>query len=478
MTTLDAVRPAALLLAVLLAAPALAAEEAAPETRRTLRLDYFHTGGLGAELFAVDRVVVEPLPWPGHPAGDVDPTGHGTYRFEVVDGGGKVLFSRGFGPIYAEWVTTAEAREVHRTWHESVRFPEPSKPVEVVVAKRGPANELVEVWRTKVDPADMYVDPSPPPRHEVLELEVHGPPRGKVDLLLMGDGYTAAECAEKFPADARRMLAALFAHQPFTARRGDFNVRGLCPPSPESGVSRPSTGKHVRTPLGATYDVFGSERYVLTYDNRAWRDVAAWAPYELVTILVNGETYGGGGLYNLFSTVAVDSAWADYLFVHEFGHHFAALADEYYTSPVAYEAPPAVVEPWEPNVTALHDPDDLKWAELRTPGTPVPTPWPKQEFEEHARAVQKRREQIRAEGLPESVMNELFREQQAFDTALLSAAGHAGEVGAFQGANYDAEAFYRPEADCVMFTRDEVPFCAVCRRALEAVIDLYAPPAP
>jgi hypothetical protein len=273
------------------------------------------------------------------------------------------------------------------------------------------------------------------------------------------------------------MTAALFAHEPFASRRGDFNVRGLCPPSPESGVSRPSTGKHVRTPLGATYDVFGSERYVLTYDNRAWRDVAAWAPYEFVTILVNSETYGGGGLYNLFNTVAVDSAWADYLFVHELGHHFAALADEYYVSPVAYEPPAAVVEPWEPNVTALHDPAHLKWAELRSPGTPVPTPWPKEAFEEHASAVQQRRERIRAENRPEAVMDELFREQQAFDTALLAGAEHAGEVGAFQGANYDAEAFYRPEADCVMFTRDEVPFCAVCRRALEAVIDLYAPPA-
>jgi hypothetical protein len=282
----------------------------------------------------------------------------------------------------------------------------------------------------------------------------------------------------KFQADARRLLDALFAEEPFKSRRGDFNVRALELPSAEPGVHRPNAGVYRRTPLGTQYNIFDSERYMLTLDNLALRNAASAAPYEFIEILANERTYGGGGVFNDHATASVDSAFSEYVFVHEFAHHFAALADEYYTSPVAYEPPPAVVEPWEPNVTARLDPEHLKWAELRTPGTPVPTPWPKQAFEEHSRAVQTRREQVRAEGLAESVMNELFREQQAFDAALLSAAEHAGEVGAFQGANYDAEAFYRPEADCVMFSRDEVPFCAVCRRALEAVIDLYAPPAP
>ena len=132
------------------------------------------------------------------------------------------------------------------------------------------------------------------------------------------------------------MAKALFVTSHSSSRRTDFNVWGLCPPSAESGVSRPSTGIYRRRPVGAAYDAFGSERYVLTFDNRALRDMAAWAPYEFLTILVNSETYGGGGIFGLFSTVAVDNDWADYLFVHEFGHHFAALADEYYGSPVAY----------------------------------------------------------------------------------------------------------------------------------------------
>jgi hypothetical protein len=454
-------------------------EPAAAAPPATWRLDYYHTGGLGLEAFAVDRVVVEPLPWPGHPAGYVDRSGAGTYRLRVEDGTGRTVYSQGFSSIFAEWETTAEAREAHRTFHESLRFPalfgEPPAPLAVVVEKRVPGEGFLEVWRTAIDPGDTFVDSSPPPRQELIEIEVHGEPREKVDLLLLGDGYTAAECREGFPADARRLAGVLFSYEPFRSRREDFNLWGLCPPSPESGVSRPSTGVHLRSPVGATYDAFGSERYVLTFENRAWRDLAAWAPYEFVEILVNRDTYGGGGIHNLYATVAAGSDWADYVFIHELAHHFAGLADEYYTSPVAYQPPETIVEPWEANVTALLDPERLKWADLATPGTPIPTPWPKAAYEARQKETQARRLQIRAENRPESEMSALFHEERAFATELLGSAEHAGEVGAFQGANYDAAAFYRPEIDCVMFTRDEVPFCAVCRRALEAVIDRNAP---
>jgi hypothetical protein len=481
-------RPVRPILALLLLASAAGAVPvaAAAGAPATWRLDYFHTGGPGiggsgssGEIFAVDRVVVEPLPWPGHPAGNLDTSGTGLYRFRVLDAAGRAVYSRGFNSIFGEWETTAEAGEVNRTFHESLRFPglfgDPPAPVTVVVEKRGPDGAFHELWRTTVDPADPFVDPSPPPRQELIEVERHGEPRSKVDVLLLGDGYTAEECAADFRADARRLADVLFAHEPFHHRRSDFNVWGLCPPSAESGVSRPSTGRHRRTPVGATYDAFGSERYLLTFENRAWRDVAAWAPYELVEILANNETYGGGGIYNLFATVAIDSDWSDYVFIHELGHHFAGLADEYYTSPVAYEAPAEITEPWEPNVTALSDPAHLKWGDLVAAATPIPTLWPKDAFEAQQKAIQARRREIRAQNRPEAEMSALFREERAFTTGLLSSAEHAGEVGAFQGANYDAQAFYRPQIDCVMFTRDEVPFCAVCQRALEEVIDRYAP---
>jgi hypothetical protein len=442
----------------------------------TLRVDYFHTGGPGVEIFALDQVSVEPLPWPGDPARAVDGGEPGVYRFEVRDAGGRVLYARGFASIFGEWITTEEAASTHRTFHESLRFPVPSDPVEVTVLRRQPDQSFARVWQTRIDPADPYVMRAPPPRQELIAVEQHGEPADKVDLLLIGDGYTAEECAVKFAPDARRMAAALFRHEPFATRRTDFNVWGLCPPAPESGIARPSTGTQRRTPVGASYDAFGSERYVLTFDNRALRDVAAWAPYEFISILVNSHTYGGGGIYGAFATVAVDNDWADYLFVHEFGHHFAALADEYYTSPVAYAPVAQVVEPWEPNVTALLEGQPLKWRDLVKRGTPVPTPWPKDEFEARQREFQARRKEIRAQNRPESEMSALFREEQAYTTQLFRSARYAHSTGAFRGANYDARAYYRSQLDCVMFTRNEVPFCRVCQRALEQVIDLYAGP--
>jgi len=171
--------------------------------------------------------------------------------------------------------------------------------------------------------------------------------------------------------------------------------------------------------------------------------------------------------------VAVHSEWAEYVFVHELAHELAGLADEYYTSPVAYEAPQQVREPWEPNVTA--DPKHPKWAELLTPGVTLPTPWPKDDFEAKERDIQARRQELRAQRRPESEMDALFREEQTFTTALLGGSAAAAKVGAFQGANYDAKAFYRPQVDCIMFTRDRVPFCTVCQHALGAVIDQAAP---
>ena len=444
---------------------------------RTMRVDYFHTGTATEERFTLDRVVREPLEWPGNPARAIDDTDLGKYFFEISDrASGRILYSRGFASIYGEWETTPEAKERARTFSESFRFPAPGAPVQIVLKKRDASNFFREAWRLTVDPQDIFVDDAKPASPgPLIELEKHGPSSEKVDFLILGDGYTAAERG-KFEKDARRLVEILFSRSPFRERRPDFNVWGLCPPAAESGISRPSTGIHRRSPVGATYDAFGSERYVLTFENRAFRDVASFAPYEFVEILTNSRTYGGGGIFNLYSTVAADSLWSSYVFIHEFGHHFAGLADEYYTSDVAYEPATQRVEPWEPNATALRDPKNLKWKDLVSPGTPLPTPWSKEAFEAQAREYLKKRRQIRAEKRPEEEMDALFLEQQKIDTKLLSSDRFSGKVGAFEGALYEAKGYYRPQEDCVMFTRDDVPFCAVCRRAIERVIDLYAGP--
>ncbi|SEU01071.1 IgA Peptidase M64 [Stigmatella erecta] len=456
------------LLALLLATSASAAP-------RTFRVDYFHTGNASEERFSLDRLVVEPLAWPGNPARPVDETNLGKYLFEVRDSAtNRVLYSRGFASIYGEWETTAEAKDVHRTFHESLRFPAPSQPAQVLLKKRDARNAFREVWSLPVDPQDMFVDPSSPASPgALLPLLENGPPSEKVDLLILGDGYTAQERA-KFEKDARRMVDILFTFSPFKERKAGFNVWGLVPPAAQSGISRPSTGLHRRSPVGATYDAFGSERYILTFDNKAFREAAAFAPYDFVEILTNSNTYGGGGIFGLYGTVSADSLWSPYIFVHEFGHHFAGLADEYYTSDSAYLPAEDRPEPWEKNVTALKDPAQLKWKALLSPSTPVPTPWDKPAYEAHAQQVQQRRKKIRSDKRPESEMDALFTAQRDWEEKFLGAQKQARKVGAFEGAMYEARGYYRPQVDCVMFTRDRVPFCAVCQHALTEVIGLYS----
>lgn len=464
--------PVLLALLVLSLLPATGARQAT--ATRTMRLDFYHTGTATEEVFSLDRAVVEPLAWPGNPRRAVDDSNLGKYFFEVRDAKSeRVLYSRGFASIYGEWETTDEAKAVRRTFQESLRFPAPDAPVRVVLKKRDAKNLFREVWTTALDPSDIFIDRSPlKAPAPLIEIQKNGDSASKVDFLIIGDGYTAAE-AGKFESDARRMTEVLFKTSPFKERRRDFNVWALCPPAAESGVSRPSTGAYRDSPLGATFDAFGSERYVLTFDNRALRRAASFAPYEFVEILVNNRTYGGGGIHNLYSTVAVDNAWADYVFVHEFGHHFAGLADEYYTSSVAYAPSAERTEPWEPNVTALLDPAHLKWKDLVAADTPLPTPWGKDAFESYSRGIQERRRQIRAERKPEEVMEALFREELEHEGGMFAREKYNGRVGAFEGANYEAKGFYRPEVDCIMFTRTN-HFCAVCRRAIERVIDMYA----
>ncbi|ELX10841.1 peptidase M64 [Janthinobacterium sp. HH01] len=458
--------------------PALAAPSAQPAT---VRLDYLHSGNALNESYAMERVVIEPLPWPGDMRATIDNTNRGNNMVEVVDAKtGELLYSRGFSTIFAEWRSTDEATHANRGFQESVRFPKPDRPVRVRILKRDDRNAFSVAWTADIDtdamdvvrkqtpPASMAAAPTP------IAIRVNGPSPDKVDLLILGDGYTKADMA-KFEATARKLADHLFDTSPFKERAKDFNVWALALPTEESGVSRPSTGVHHASPLGTRYDIFGSERYVLTTDNRALRELAQYAPYEFIEILVNNETYGGGGIFGQFSTAAAGNDWANYLFVHEFGHHFAGLADEYYTSPVAYQSNGTRQEPWEPNATALRDPANLKWKKFVKAGTPLPTPWQKDTYETASRAYQKERAALRAANRPESEMSALFRKDLDSTAALFSKDPHFHTVGAFEGANYEASGYYRPQMQCIMFDRSE-KFCAVCADAIGAIIDLYSRP--
>lgn len=377
---------------------------------RTLRLDYTHTGGPLPEALGFGRVVSDG-PWAGSRTQLVAETDLGSYRFEVVDRGPhRLLYSRGFGSIYSEWLTIPQAKIEPRTFHESVRFPWPREAVTVVFEKRDVQGTFQRLWSVDIDPArESSEDPAPSVAIETLVD--NGPAASKVDVLLLGDDYDANE-QRKFQADAKRLLGALFAQEPFTSRRTSFNVRAVNLPGRHFGVER---------------NVFGIPRYMLGADNRAVREIARVAPYDVIAILADDNQYGGGGIFNLQSTVAARAAASEYIFVHEFAHNLAGLGDEYVGN-VTYEfASVTQVEPWEPNLTALLEPARLKWRDLVEAGTPLPTPL-----------------------------------------------SFAGKVGAFEGGGYRARGIYRPEADCIMHSSNPVGFCRVCRRAIERAIDTYA----
>src|ERR671913_2546099 len=205
---------------------------------QTMRLDYYHTGDASQEVFSVDRVVIEPLPWPGNPAQAVDSSNLGKYLFEIRDSKTKqLLYSRGFASIYGEWETTDEAKSIKRTFQESFRFPAPAAPVNIVLKKRDAKNVFKDIWTATIDPADQFIDRSKPVAPApLITIQKAGEPETKVDFLILGDGYTAEE-TKKFEADARRLTETLFSVSPFKENRKNFNVWALSPPAAESGVS-------------------------------------------------------------------------------------------------------------------------------------------------------------------------------------------------------------------------------------------------
>jgi len=465
----------ALSAAAVLAAGPLSAAFDDDFTGKTLRVDYFHSGIATEEHLSLDRARVEG-DWPGSRTQLIDTTNLGKYLVEVVDlATNRLIYTRGFASIFGEWETTGEARGgTWRTLPEALRVPEPRRSFHLRIRKRNPDQSFSELWGTTIDPTSRFVDRAPVNRDGAWAVMENGDPAVKVDLVVLGDGYTADEM-DKFHDDARRLAGEMFTVEPFLSRKTDFNVWAVDSPAEHSGISRPRVGVFNETPLGARYNSFDSRRYVLSLNDRAWRDVAAAVPYDFVLMLVNERKYGGGGIYNLYSTAAVDSAFARYLVIHEFGHHFAGLGDEYFTSPTAYEEFVSdLVEPWEPNVTALADPEQLKWGDLVDAGIPLPTPWGKDDYESRSLASQKRRAELRAADAPEEQLEELFLEERKLFTRMLGEQEHSGKIGAFEGAMYESQGLYRPATDCIMFTRDEVGFCAVCRRAIERIIDLYA----
>ncbi len=478
MNRLKLIRPAVALLAAacLLSLTASAQSFDRYFVDRTMRVDYYHTGSKDSEVLSLDRVSQEG-DWPGSTVNLLDTLNLGMYQVRVFDRStAALIYSRGYSTMFNEWQTTDEALAgIHRTFHETVRVPLPKSAVQLVIFRRDKKMDFHEIFSTAIDPNDpTRIDRSGPAvSPHVTVLMENGSPHKKVDLLILGDGYTKEEM-EKFRRDAKHFNDVMFSTSPFKERKKDFNVRALEVPSPESGIDKPDKNIWKRTALGTSYNTFGSARYVLTEENRALRDIAGTVPYDFLLILVNDDRYGGGGIFNLYTTCYAKTdrpgmEWQmDYVYVHEFGHCFGGLGDEYYSSQVSYnDFYEKGVEPWEPNLTALVDKDHLKWMAFVTPGTPIPTQWEKTAYDSL--------ETLRGK-LDRLAPDYYAKRKPLYDEEerILKTSQSVGKVGAFEGAGYISRGLYRPSVDCRMFSLSLVGFDPVCAAAISRMIDFYS----
>ena len=391
---------------------------------KSLRVDFALSGNVDEQRASLQQLREEPV-WGGPLKNLIDPFEYGGYYVKVYDLQTNVLlYSRGFNTLFEEWRTTGQALKEIQSWTNSITIPYPKNPVLFeLLARERSDNQFRTLWKMEIDPGSIFIDRSPLKNLKKEPLQYKGDPAGKVDLVFLAEGYTAKEM-DKFDADARRFMEALFQTAPFTGRRNDFNVWAVHLISEESGTDKAGEGVFLNTALNSGFYTFGLDRYLTTPDMKSIRDAVWNMPCDAIFILVNSSTYGGGGMYNYYAIGTADNARTISVFVHELGHSFAGLGDEYFNSEVAYnDFYNLKVEPWEPNITTLVD-FDAKWKNRIQPGVPIPTPAGKE---------------------------------------------YAGKLGVFEGGGYLAKGIYRPMINCTM--RSGPPFCPVCEQAIIQMID-------
>lgn len=394
---------------------------------KTLRLDYYHTGDKESNSYSFDELKEEPY-WGGSKVNLIDKFNYGKYLFRVIDTTTQqLIYSRTYSTLFSEWQTTEEAKHTSKSFSETVVFPYPKKTVRVEFYDRDKKNKLVKKFEYVVDPNNYFIKTERSNKYSSFEVLHSGDPSTRVDIVVIPDGYTEKEM-DKFKEDCTKLVSNFAGSSPFKENMDKINIWGILAPSEDSGTDIPAKDIWKNTVVNTTFYTFDLERYLMTEDNKDLRDLASYAPYDQIYILVNSDKYGGGSIYNHYSVCASDNKYANYIETHEFGHGFASLADEYYTSDVAYEDfYPTDMEPLDPNITTLVD-FDSKWKDLVDEETPIPTPDTKE---------------------------------------------YKDKVGAFEGGGYVAKGVYRPCEDCTMKSISYDNFCPVCKRAIQQMIDFY-----
>jgi len=455
----------------------------------TLRVDFFQFGNKETQEMAIERLIRQGA-WAGPVHHLIDPHPYGIYAVQITDPkSGEVIFEKGFDSYFGEYRVTDPAKQgVNRVFRETVLLPFPRREVTINLRERPtgkPARTLVE---TSFDPTSVDIaHEGPAPGATVVDGHVAGDPQTCLDIAFIGEGYTVND-TDAFSADVKRFTEIMLSQEPYASYSDRINIRGVLMPSSEAGVDEPTKGIWRDTAVGASFNSFSSPRYLLTKDSRSLRDIAANVPYDTLLIMVNHDRYGGGGLYNRYCTFTAHGPISAYLMLHEFGHSFGGLADEYYTSSTAYDSfYPEGYEPLAPNITALGDPAALKWADLVTPDTELPTPWNKTAFDKADLAYQAERRVLNANiatttrsrapasEIEAAEKEEILHSLERISTVgeFMDATGQREIVGAFEGAGYISEGMYRPQVDCIMFTRGVKPYCSVCRRAVTERIRVF-----
>jgi len=458
---------------------------------RTMRIDFFQTGNAVEDVFTIDKIYQEGM-WAGNPKNILTAPNYGRFAVMVYDiASNQLIFWKGFDSLYGEYKTTTPALNgVKKTFHRSVLIPYPKKPVYLVFELRDKKNILHPILTQEINPSDVNIIKDSRNRMDmVYEALKNGDPHIKVDLVFLGEGYTVADW-DTFKLDVDRFMNFLFETEPYKTNKNQFNIYGVMRPSSERSVDEPRQGIYRNTALNASFNALDLDRYLLTEDNRTVRNVASSVPYDVLVILANSTRYGGGGIYNDYCITTAHNSSSRKVFLHEFGHNFAGLADEYYASEVSYnEFYPKGTEPLEPNITALLDPANIKWKSELSPGISVPTEYGKDATE----TLQKQRSDILQEMRNESAKlrqsgasqdsirksEEKYRAKELEITQQMSKIRTdysvlRDKVGAFEGAGYASKGLYRPMMDCLMFSNQGTVFCIVCQKAIELMIQYYS----
>lgn len=394
---------------------------------KELRFDFMFAGNSEKTVVYPQSMKEQPL-WGGPSKLPADDDVPGNFRYELFDDAeGKLIYVRGFSTLFQEWQTTAEAKTTERSFYEVATMPFPLSKCRFVLSKREKDGSFLKIYETTIDPSDYFIIREKPVPVRTTRIYGSGEPASSVDLAFIAEGYTADEM-EKFRNDVKSMADALFAEAPYNEYRDKFNIWAVEAVSTDSGTDVPGEHIYANTALNSTFYTFNLDRYLTTTDIKSVNDYAASVPRDNIIVLINSNRYGGGGVYNYYSGTTVDNTLSKIVFIHEFGHGFAGLADEYYSSAVAYdEFYPLNVEPWEPNITTMVS-FEKKWKSMIKEGTPIPTP-----------AEEK----------------------------------YANVTGLFEGGGYSAKGIFRPELDCRMKSNGPKGYCSVCREAVRKVIESY-----